>query len=94
MYKNLRIASCIIAVAFAAAAIFVFVYAGVEWGILCVVAAVVFFMLTVFFKKKQELKELKDNPPPPVGDFITGKVPHDDKDGDSDRTEDNDSNND
>ena len=32
-------------------------------------------MLTLLFKRKQEEKELKENPPPPVGDFITGKVP-------------------
>lgn len=91
MLKNLRIAFSIIAVIFAAAAVFVFVYAGLLWGFLCVAGVVVFFLLTLLCKRKMEQQELKDNPPPPVGDFITGKVKHDDgtdstdnKDNDSD----------
>lgn len=84
MLKNLRIASCIAAAICAAAAVFVFIYAGIGWGFICVAAAVVFFMLTLLFKRKQEEKELKDNPPPPVGDFITGRVPSDKHDETSD----------
>ena len=87
MFKTLRIVFCIAAAICAAAAVFVFIYAGVAWGFICVFGAVVFFLLTLLFKRKQEEKEIKDNPPPPEGDFITGRVPHgvsDESDGNSD----------
>lgn len=90
MFKYLRITSCIIAVLFAAAAIFVFVYAGMAWGFICVAAAALFFALTVLFKRLQEKKDLKDNPPPPEGDFITGRVKSDDGDADADTDADRD----
>ncbi len=78
MYKVLRIIFCVLAVALAAAAIFVFVYAGWTWGLACVLSAAVFGALMVTFKQLQEKKERKENPPPPVGDFISGKAPKDD----------------
>ena len=87
MYKNLRIAGCIVAALFAAAAVFTFIYAGIGWGFLCVVGAIAFYVLTVFFKNLQEAKERKDNPPPPVGDFITGKVPSDKRDDATDKNQ-------
>ncbi len=74
MYKNLRIIFCIIAAALAAVAIFVFVFAGWIWGLMCVLVAAVCAALMVTFKRLQEKQELKDNPPPPKGDFITGPV--------------------
>lgn len=77
MYKILRITFCILAVALAAAAIFVFVYAGWLWGGLTVLLAFVFGALMVTFKQLQEREERKKNPPPPKGDFITGKQSED-----------------
>lgn len=74
MYKKLRIAFCILTVTLVAAAIFVFIYAGWLWGLLTVILALVFGALMVTFKGLQEKQERMDNPPPPVGDFITGKV--------------------
>lgn len=58
----------------AAAAIFIFIYAGWQWGLAAVGGAIVFGALMVLFKQLQEKKERKENPPPPKGDFITGKV--------------------
>ncbi len=83
MYKKLRIIFCIITVAIAAAAIFIFVYAGILWGVAALMAAVVCGVLMYVFKQLQEKKELKDNPPPPKGDFITGKVDGDISEGDN-----------
>lgn len=59
-------------------------------GAICVAAAVVLFLLTLFFKRKQEEKENRDNPLPPEGDFITGKVKRDGSDGDKDKDGDSD----
>lgn len=75
MYKILRIIFCALAVAVAAVAIFVFVYAPRwEWGLVAVGVGIIFGALMVLFKRLQEKKEFKENPPPPKGDFITGKV--------------------
>ena len=75
MYKILRIIFCILTVALAAAAIFVFIYApSIWWGVATVVLAFVFGALMVTFKGLQEQQEKKKNPPPPQGDFIFGKV--------------------
>ena len=73
MYKILRILFCILTVALAAAAVFVFIYAGWIWGCLVIVCAFVFGALMVTFKQLQEKEEKKKNPPPPQGDFIFGK---------------------
>ena len=75
MYRIMRITFCCLAVALVAAAVFIFVYLGIVWGIVTVAAAAVCFFIMMFFKKKQEEQEKAQNPPPPVGDFITGKVP-------------------
>lgn len=91
MYKIFRIASSIIAALCAAAAVFVFVFLGMAWGFICVAGAIVLFLLTLTFKRLQERQELKDNPPPPEGDFITGRVPSGDTtDGDRDANDDSD----
>ena len=74
MYKILRILFCILTVILAAAAIFIFIYAGTLWGILTVITAFVFGALMVTFKGLQENEERKKNPPPPQGDFIFGKI--------------------
>lgn len=61
------------------------------WGFICVAGAIVFFLLTLTFKRLQERQELKDNPPPPEGDFIIGRVPSGDAtDGDRDGNDDSD----
>ena len=80
MFKTLRIICCIIAALIVAASVFIFVYANMVWGFVSILVAAVFFGLMIFFKSKQEAEELKKNPPPPVGDFITGKVPTDNND--------------
>lgn len=78
MFKILRIIFCILTVALAAACIFVLIFAGWLWGALLLVCAFVFGALMVTFKQLQEREELKKNPPPPEGDFITGGVKKDD----------------
>lgn len=77
MYKILRIIFCVLAALLAAAMIFIFVFAGWIWGLMSVIGAAVCGALMVTFKQLQERDELKANPPPPEGDFITGKVPAD-----------------
>ncbi len=74
MYKVLRIIFCVIAAALAAACIFIFVYAGWLWGLVALSAAFVCGALMVLFRQLQNKKERRENPPPPQGDFITGKV--------------------
>ncbi|MGN1060572.1 MAG: hypothetical protein ACI4QN_02455 [Candidatus Coproplasma sp.] len=61
MFKILRIISCVIAALCVAACVFVFIYAGVVWGICTLLGAVVFFALTVLFKRYQEDSEEKLN---------------------------------
>lgn len=79
MYKILRIVFCVLTALIAAAAIFIFVYLGWLWGALSLVVAFLSGALMVIFKQLQEKQELKKNPPPPEGDFITGKVSGEDK---------------
>ena len=67
MYKILRIVFCVLAVAIAAVAIFIFIYLGWVWGFVALSVAFVSGALMV-----------KNNPPPPEGDFITGRVDRDD----------------
>lgn len=74
MYKVLRIIFSLLAAAAAAAAIFVFVFADWKWGLITVAACVVFAVAMLLCRNAQVREELKKNPPPPVGDFITGKV--------------------
>ena len=74
MYRILRITCCILAVLGAAAAIFVFAYTHWLWGLLVVGLTLAFGGLMLLFKQLEEKEELKKNPPPPEGDFITGKA--------------------
>lgn len=78
MYKILRMIFCILTCALVAAAIFVFVYAGWLWGLFIVLLAVICGCLMLLFRTLQIRKDYIDNPPPPKGDFITGRVPKDD----------------
>lgn len=73
MYRIFRIISCVLAAAGAAATVFVFIYCD-WWGFLALGLTLAFAGLMLLFKNLQEREELKKNPPPPVGDFITGKV--------------------
>ncbi|MCH5143414.1 MAG: hypothetical protein J1G07_06885 [Clostridiales bacterium] len=76
MYKILRIAFCILSVLCVAVTLFIFVY--FDWfGLIPLGGAIIFGFLMVYFKNLQQAKELKDNPPPPEGDFITGPVKKD-----------------
>lgn len=59
-----------------AVTIFIFVYFG-WFGLIPLGGAIIFGFLMVMFKNLQQAKELKDNPPPPEGDFITGPVKKD-----------------
>lgn len=72
MFKYLRIASCLLAVAAIAAAIFIFVYLGWVWGLVTVIAALVFIVLMFVFKNLQEDEE-KSRPSATEGDFIAGE---------------------
>lgn len=74
MYRVLQIIFCVLTVILAAAVVFIFIYAGIPWGIATVVLAFVFGALMVTFKWLHEKKERKKNPPPPQGDFIFGKA--------------------
>lgn len=74
MYKILRILCCIVSALLLAACVFIFVYLGIVWGLIALLAAGAFAALTFFFKRRQEEREAKINPPPAVGDFITGAV--------------------
>ncbi|MGN0813708.1 MAG: hypothetical protein ACI4MH_00570 [Candidatus Coproplasma sp.] len=71
-YKTLRIVCCLIAAIILAAAIFIFIYLGMVWGLISLAVAAIFAVLTFFFKSKQEELEKKDEPA--RGDFITGAV--------------------
>ena len=59
MFKILRIISCIFSALCLAACVFVFIYAGMVWGICTLVGAGTFFALTVMFKRFQEDEEAK-----------------------------------
>ena len=72
VFRYLRIACCISAALLCAAAIFVFVYCGWQWGLLCIFVAAAFAGLMFLFKHLQEKREEQDNPKPGKGDFING----------------------
>ena len=74
MYKTLRIIFSILAAACATVVIFVFVLCDWWWGFIPLGVGLLSAALMFLFKKLQEREELKKNPPPPRGDFITGKV--------------------
>ena len=73
MYKILRVVFCLLAVACAAVTLFIFIYFGM-WGFVPLCLGVIFALLMFASKSRQESDELKKNPPPPTGDFITGRV--------------------
>lgn len=74
MYKNLRILFCILAVICAAVCVLIFIFFNL-WGLVPLGGACVFAALMFLCKRLQENEELKKNPPPMAGDFITGKAP-------------------
>lgn len=80
MFKVFRIVFCVLAVATAAAAIFIFALLDWFWGIITVAACLLFTAGMFLCRNAQVRAELKKNPPAPVGDFITGKVKIDDID--------------
>lgn len=79
MYKILRIIFCILAATGAAVTLFIFLFFGL-WGFLPLGATIIFAALMFVCKNAQTSEELKANPPPPQGDFITGKVNREKKD--------------
>lgn len=79
IYLILRIVFSLAAAALLAAAIFVFVYAGWEWGLVCVFATLLCAGLMIFFRNKHRALDPEERQAP-RGDFITGKVPDDDGD--------------
>lgn len=72
MFKNLRIIFCILAVAGAAATIFVFVFAGWIWGTV-VLAATLIFAALMFICKNKQMSEEEPKEQIKEGDFITGR---------------------
>ena len=79
MFKNLRVLFCILSVACVAATIFIFVYY-LWWGFVPLGGALAFAGLMFLFKGMQERADKAATPPPPTGDFITGKVENKDSD--------------
>lgn len=78
MYKILRVVFCLLACVCAAVTVLIFALFGL-YGFIPLGGAVLFAVLMFIFKNAQEREELKANPPPPKGDFITGKVENTDK---------------
>lgn len=78
MYKYLRIVFCILSVACVAVTVFIFAYFA-WWGLAPLAGAVVFGILMVACKNAQEKQEKAADPPPPAGDFITGRRENGDK---------------
>lgn len=74
MYKVLRIVFSILSAAAAAVTIMIFVFFNL-WGLLPLGLCIVFAVAMFLCRNAQIREELKANPPAPVGDFITGKVP-------------------
>lgn len=77
MFKVFRIIFAVLAAATAAAAVFIFVFFGWMWGGLTVLVCLAFAGAMLLCRNAQLKQELRENPPPPVGDFITGKVEND-----------------
>lgn len=73
MYKILRIAFCILAVACAAVTVFIFTYFNL-WGLIPLGGALLFAALMFICKHAQEKQEQKNITPEPQGDYITGRV--------------------
>ncbi len=77
VYRTLMIICCVISALIVAALVFVFIYAGMLWGLVSLGGELVFVCLMMLFKKLDQAEQLKRNPPPPTGDFITGKAKKD-----------------
>ncbi len=73
MNRILRVTFCVLAVACSAVTILILALFGV-WGLLPLGGALLFGGLMYFFKLREDAEEAKKNPPPPCGDFITGKA--------------------
>lgn len=71
MYKTLRIIFTVLSAVCVLPVVFLGVYVGLPWAILCALAAAAFFGLAALFKKLQEAEEERKNPPPPAGDFFS-----------------------
>lgn len=78
MFKVLRIVFCILAAAAAAVTVMIFVFFDL-WGLLPLGLCLLFAFAMFICKNAQMREELKQNPPEPVGDFITGKVNNNEK---------------
>lgn len=79
IYLTLRIVFCILAVAFCAAAVFIFTYFD-WWGMLCVFGAALCAALMLIFRRLHDAVENEEAPSPAAGDFITGPVAPDVRD--------------
>ncbi len=95
LYTIGRIASGVIAVAGVLATFFIFVYLPLYAGFIALVVTLGFVALTFYFRYLVRKEDEKENPPPPVGDYITGRVPldlheedEDEPDKDSEETKD------
>ena len=76
MFKNLRIASAIVAAAFVAAVMPVGTIVNWTAAIICAMCACLFFGLTLVFKQMQEsAKQNKENANRPHGDFFNPAPP-------------------
>ncbi len=76
MFKNLRIASAIVAAAFVAAVMPVGTIVSWTAAIICAMCAFLFFGLTLVFKQMQESAEQnKENANRPQGDFFNPAPP-------------------
>lgn len=76
MFKNLRIASAIVAAAFVAAVMPVGTIVSWTAAIICAMCAFLFFGLTLIFKQLQESAEQnKENANRPHGDFFNPAPP-------------------
>ncbi len=70
MFKILRIIFTILSVACVVPVVFLGIYLGIGWAILCALAAAALFGLAALFKTLQRKQEERENPPPPPGDFF------------------------
>ncbi len=71
MYKNLRILFTVLSALCVLPVVFLGIYAGILWALLCALAAAAFFGLAALCKHLQERQEEKKTPPAPVGDFFS-----------------------
>lgn len=94
-FKVLRIISCILAAACAAACVPMFIwFESPFWGLITVLIGVIFFVLMILFKRLQENAEVEATPETPRGDFITGPVNNSPDDNQTDNSDDVKSDND